>query len=141
MASYITCHKIAVDRAEVSVLARVKGRRGEKRRNGWNGIKMGVDEVRTYHEREHERRRERRVPESRLTRRARGQRGDQGRVRRREPAASHHERRLESPRNGPRTERLEHLRHHHRDERGDEADVVAQRGTCTPERNVRHLRD
>ena len=25
MASYITCHKIAVDRAEVSVLARVKG--------------------------------------------------------------------------------------------------------------------
>ena len=138
MASYITCHDIAVESAFSRRLSRVTGEGADG-----NGKKRkGVDGGRTHHESEHERRGERGVPESRLARCACGQRGDQGRVRRREPAASHHERSLESPRNGPRAERLEHLRHHYRDERGDEADVVAQCGPSAPEGNVtRHLRD
>ena len=94
MASYITCHDIAVDSAFSRRLSRVT----DEGADGNGKQRKGVDGGRTHHESEHERRRERGVPESRLARCACGQRGDQGRVRRREPAASHHERSLESPR-------------------------------------------
>ena len=60
-------------------------------------------------------------------RRARRERGDQGAVRGREPAAAHHQARLEAPRHRPLAERLEHLRDDDGDDGRDEPDVVAER--------------
>ena len=124
-----------------SFLART-ARAGDSRRGVDARREGGRDPARsrTHHQGQNQRGGERRVPQTGLVRRARGESRHERAVRRREPAAAHHEASLESPGDGPIAERLEDLRHDHGDHRRDEPDVVPDGGRFGAD-GGRHLRD